>query len=105
MDTQTLHHHLTQFKQQLIPQLHDVQLVLFGSQAAGTAAPDSDIDVIIVSSFFQNVAEDKRLDLLYKTSAKSEVEIQPWGVTPQELAAADIQSTLGQARDRGVFFA
>ncbi|MBI4406281.1 nucleotidyltransferase domain-containing protein [Candidatus Micrarchaeota archaeon] len=49
----SLNQQLKDFKVKLEKKLGVVQMILFGSTAEGTAGPDSDVDLIIVSSKFK----------------------------------------------------
>ena len=101
MDTKQISNPINIFIKALPKMVKPSQVIIFGSQNDGTANEDSDIDVVIVSKNFEKISEDKRLDILYKASRFISPEIHPWGVTPEELNAADSQSTLGTAREFG----
>ncbi len=101
MDTRQVAKPINTFINALPKTVQPSQVIIFGSQNDGTAAEDSDIDIVVVSKDFEKISEDKRLDILYRASRFISPEIHPWGVTPEELSAADNQSTLGTARKFG----
>lgn len=45
------------------------KIILFGSQAAGTADKDSDIDIVVVSEDFEGKSISERVKLLNKADA------------------------------------
>lgn len=69
------------------------KIILFGSHAKGTAKPDSDIDLAIISSQFgrDNL---KEMMLLRKLALEIDSHIEPLPFTPQDLD--DRYSTLAQ---------
>ncbi|PIY80238.1 MAG: hypothetical protein COY80_04040 [Candidatus Pacebacteria bacterium CG_4_10_14_0_8_um_filter_42_14] len=101
MDTRKIEESLKIFTDALPSETKPFQVIIFGSQNDGSAQEDSDIDVLVVSDYFEEISEDNRLDILYKASRFISPEIHPWGVTTEELAHADKQSTLGSARKIG----
>jgi predicted nucleotidyltransferase len=80
------------------------QVIIFGSQVAGKAAPDSDIDVLVVSDDFKRLDEGQRFDILHPARLNIEPNIDPWGFTSDELANLSPLSIFGSARDRGIRF-
>ncbi len=58
---------------------------LFGSQAKGTAKPDSDIDLIVVSSAFTNMPLWKRWEILGDALAKIMEPIEVQAYTQEEI--------------------
>lgn len=80
------------------------RVILFGSVAGRKNRIDSDIDILVVSKDFKRFSEDRRLTLLYDRSKFIKPEIHPWGITPEELAAASRLTTIGSARDHGITF-
>jgi predicted nucleotidyltransferase len=48
MDKQKLDHALDQMVNRLVKRFDPEQIILFGSQARGTASPESDIDLLVV---------------------------------------------------------
>jgi predicted nucleotidyltransferase len=74
-----------EFVQLLKQQGIDVsKVILFGSYARGRANPDSDIDIVIVSTQFgQDTAEE--MMLLRKISLKVDSHIEPVPLSPEDL--------------------
>jgi predicted nucleotidyltransferase len=102
MDIKKFAKPINKFTQAIPANLKVKQVIVFGSQARGSASNDSDIDVLVVSDDFSNMGEDERLDVLYRASTFITPEIHPWGTTSQELAQASTLTTLGLARETGV---
>ena len=101
MDIKRIQSPLKQFIRNLPRSINVDRVIVFGSYLEGTAEPDSDIDVIVVSENFKQMDEDQRLDLLYFAKRYVDPEIHPWGFTNDELQAASPLTTLGHARDHG----
>lgn len=60
------------------------KVILFGSYAKGRANPDSDIDIVIVSTQFgQDAAEE--MMLLRKIALKVDSHIEPVPLSPEDL--------------------
>jgi predicted nucleotidyltransferase len=69
------------------------KVILFGSYAKGRANPDSDIDIVIVSTQFgQDIAEE--MMLLRKIALKVDSHIEPVPLCPEDLN--DNYSTFAQ---------
>ena len=51
--------------------------VVFGSYAVGTANPDSDIDVMVVSPQFDSKIERKWINQLWRIAAHTDSRIEP----------------------------
>lgn len=64
---------------------------LFGSQAKGTAHPDSDIDLIVVSSAFDGMPLWERFEKLGDALAEILEPIEVRGYTPMEMEEAKKQ--------------
>ncbi len=62
------------------------RVLLFGSQAKGTAHEGSDIDLLIISSAWAPYGERERLELLGIAAARILEPIQARGATPDEVA-------------------
>lgn len=60
-------------------------VILFGSQAKGTAKPASDIDLCIVSANFGKNRYDERVKLMKMTNAGT-INIEPHPYNPLDLA-------------------
>jgi uncharacterized protein len=66
--------------------IHCERVLVFGSQAAGTAHEGSDIDLFVVSSDWAPFTERERLEKLGIAAARILEPIQALGVTPEEIA-------------------
>ena len=103
MRLQRIEKPLASFAQKVLEKITIQDLIVFGSYAYGKPRLDSDIDVLVVSNDFNNLDEDKRLDILYNAARVVEdKEIQPWALTPQELGQAEKHSLMAIARDKGI---
>ncbi|NHI94994.1 MAG: nucleotidyltransferase domain-containing protein [Candidatus Lokiarchaeota archaeon] len=64
---------ITSFKVTALPKLLEtfkpVKILLFGSRAKGTATEDSDLDIIIVSDFFEPIPFLERMPIVLKLIA------------------------------------
>ena len=65
--------------------IHCERVLLYGSQAAGTATEGSDIDLFIVSSDWARYGERERLEMLGVAAARLLEPIQARGITPEEI--------------------
>lgn len=65
--------------------IYSTRVLLYGSQAAGTADEGSDIDLIIISSDWENYNHRERLELLGIAAARILEPIQAQGFTPSEI--------------------
>lgn len=63
------------------------KILLFGSQANGTAEEGSDIDLFVVSSDWARYNDRERFEILGIAAARILEPIQARGVTPDEIAA------------------
>lgn len=62
---------------------------LFGSRARGTSTADSDIDLAIVSEAFRGMRRVDAGALLIARTAGTGLDIQPVGLTPEDLEDND----------------
>lgn len=62
------------------------RVLLFGSQANGTAEEGSDIDLFVVSSDWARYNDRERFEILGIAAARILEPIQARGVTPEEIA-------------------
>ena len=62
------------------------QILLFGSQAEGTAHEGSDIDLFVISSDWIRYSDRERFEMLGIAAARILEPIQARGVTPDEIA-------------------
>ena len=65
--------------------IHPTRILLYGSQAAGTAREGSDIDLIVISGDWKNYSHRQRLELLGIAAARILEPIQANGFTPSEI--------------------
>lgn len=66
--------------------IHCDQVLVFGSQATGTAEEGSDIDLFVVSSDWARYNDRERFEMLGVAAARILEPIQARGVTPEEIA-------------------
>jgi predicted nucleotidyltransferase len=66
--------------------IHCDRVLVFGSQATGTATEGSDIDLFVVSPDWTGYSQRERLELLGVAAARILEPIQARGVTPEEIA-------------------
>lgn len=61
---------IERFKLEILPSLLSdfkaEMVIIFGSRISGTAAAESDIDVVVISNYFANISFLKRMPLLLK---------------------------------------
>ena len=90
---------LRRFAERLRAELGAERVLLFGSHARGTAAPDSDYDLIIVAPHFRAIPELKRgiglRDLYYDAGGNAPLDL--FCLTPQEFDYASTHITLVNA--------
>lgn len=68
------------------------RVLLFGSQATGTAREGSDIDLLVVSPDWAPYSERERLERLGVAAARILEPIQARGVTAEEIATHQLSS-------------
>jgi len=61
------------------------RILLYGSQATGTAKEGSDIDLIVISRDWKNYNHRERLELLGIAAARILEPVQAQGFTPNEI--------------------
>jgi predicted nucleotidyltransferase len=66
------------------------RVLVFGSQATGTAHEGSDIDLFVISSDWAPFTERERLEKLGIAAARILEPIQALGVTPEEIATRQL---------------
>ncbi|MEW5717554.1 MAG: nucleotidyltransferase domain-containing protein [Chloroflexota bacterium] len=66
--------------------IHCERVLLFGSQANGTAEEGSDVDLFIVSPDWARYNDRERFEMLGIAAARILEPIQARGVTPDEIA-------------------
>ena len=70
--------------------IRPTRILLYGSQAAGTAHEGSDIDLIVISGDWQTYNHRQRLELLGIAAARILEPIQAQGFTPSEIQEKQI---------------
>lgn len=75
--------------------------VLFGSYARGDAHPDSDIDILVISSEFDGTYDRRQVDLLWELRAKTDGRIEPLPVGERQWQKDDVSPILEIARREG----
>jgi predicted nucleotidyltransferase len=68
------------------------RILLFGSQANGTAEEGSDIDLFVVSSDWACYSDRERFEMLGIAAARILEPIQAHGITPDEIATHRLSS-------------
>ena len=72
------------------------RVLLYGSQASGTAVEGSDIDLIVISPSWAAYGERERLEILGIAAARILEPIQARGATPEEVVTHQISPFLDQ---------
>lgn len=72
------------------------RVLLFGSQAKGTAHEGSDIDLLVISEAWAPYNERERLEMLGIAAARILEPIQARGATPDEVATHQLSPFLEQ---------
>jgi len=82
---------IKRYRMQLIKMgIQPERVLLYGSQAAGTAQEGSDIDLIIISGDWKKYNRRERLELLGIASARILEPVQAQGFTPSEIKSKQI---------------
>ena len=77
--------------------------ILFGSYAYGTPREGSDIDLMVLSSAFEEMPYPRRLERLSVLAWRAGVgDVEALGCTPEEFEQASDLSLLGEIRERGI---
>jgi predicted nucleotidyltransferase len=66
--------------------IHPEKVMLYGSQATGTAREGSDIDLIVISNDWEKYNQRERLEILGIASARILEPVQAQGFTPVEIS-------------------
>jgi len=72
--------------------IHVERAILFGSYATGTARPDSDIDLVIISSDLKRYDFPERLGMLSRATLHSSGPLEVIGYTPEEVRGKEGKS-------------
>jgi len=65
--------------------IRPIRILLYGSQAAGTAQEGSDVDLIVISDDWKKYSYRQRLELLGIAAARILEPVQAQGFTPAEI--------------------
>ena len=102
MDKTTIQSALTAFTRRMQQKYQPEQVILFGSYARGEATDYSDVDVLVVSSYFQTIPQDKRLDVLYNDIRDLTPDFHVFGLTPYEYQNLSPFVSIIEAKTQGV---
>jgi predicted nucleotidyltransferase len=72
------------------------KIFLFGSYAKGSAAPDSDIDIIVVSPFFSRGRYITHMQYLFRKASHIDSRLEPIPASPADIVNPDKRLFLGQ---------
>jgi hypothetical protein len=79
------------------------KVILYGSYAYGMPREGSDIDLMVLSSAFEEMPYPRRLECLSVLAWRAGVgDIEALGCTPEEFEQASDLSFLGEIRERGI---
>jgi uncharacterized protein len=70
--------------------IRPMRVLLYGSQATGTAREGSDIDLIVISGDWENYNNHQRLELLGIAAARILEPVQAQGFTPSEIKSKKV---------------
>jgi len=79
--------------------------ILFGSHARGDARPESDVDVLIIASEFDEPYDPRRIDLLWELRAHTDSRIEPIAVGERQWREDRSNPLIEIARREGVVIA
>lgn len=65
--------------------IRPTRIMLYGSQATGTAREGSDIDLIVISGDWRKYSQRERLEMLGVAAARILEPVQAQGFTPGEI--------------------
>lgn len=74
---------------------------LYGSWAEDRATQESDVDLLVLSSYFKELSEEDRDRMLYRLSVGIPLDLHIHGLTPEEYKNASRLTTVGSVRDSG----
>ena len=96
---------LAQFINETVQRISVHKIILFGSYASGTPKEWSDIDIAVISPEFAGMNYIDRIKLLLDCAHNIEysnpIDIETFGYTPEEYAAADHFDFLGTIKETG----
>lgn len=72
--------------------IRPTRVLLYGSQATGTAREGSDIDLIVISGDWKKYNNRQRLELLGIAAARILEPVQAQGFTPSEIKSKKVTS-------------
>jgi uncharacterized protein len=75
--------------------------VVYGSQARGTARPDSDIDLLVVSPHFDGKKDFDEVNKLWRLTARTDSRVEPIPVGEREWVEDDSRAIVEIARREG----
>jgi predicted nucleotidyltransferase len=81
------------------------KIFLFGSHAYGSARPDSDIDLLVVSPQFSKGRYITHMQYLFRKAAAINSRIEPIPVAPEAIKRPDKRLFLGQILPTAKVFA
>lgn len=102
MDKKTIQAALTTFTRRMQKKYQPDKVILFGSYARGEATDYSDVDLVVVSSFFDTVPKEKRLDVLYEDVIDLSPDFHVFGLTPSEYKNLSPLVSISEAKTHGV---
>lgn len=102
MDKKTIQSALITFTQRVQQKYRPEQVILFGSYARGEATDYSDVDVLVVSSYFQTIPQSKRLDVLYDDVRDLTPDFHVFGLTPNEYHNLSPFISISEAKTQGI---
>lgn len=68
------------------------KIIIFGSHAAGSAREDSDLDILVIASEFEEMDLWERMSLLGRARAGITRPMEILGITPSEVDSLDKRS-------------
>ncbi len=74
---------------------------LYGSQANGTASPDSDIDLMLVSPLFDSET-DKYMPAIWLSKIRTENRIEPLAIGEKRFIEDDVSPIIEIVRQEGI---
>ncbi len=92
---------LNSYLNRLRNQLPLEKVYLYGSWAENRATQESDVDLLILSPYFNKLSEEERDRLLYRLSVGIPLDLHLYGLTPEEYKNASSLTTIGAVRDSG----